>query len=539
MIGAESRTMRSIGWLPGLQDAEVAEWQALTFDGELELRIPRLSPAGLAAQLRRIAVAGDAYLADLPVDRIVTALDRVANRWLDPASVYRREAEQLLPRITGYSEPAVRKGLASYLGLLRGENLRRLLEEELPEPRVLDRFVPRARAGGWTRAFGPRLTVHVWSGNVPGLPAQSLVAALLVKSASFGKVASEEPLFATLLAESISEVDPDLAACMAVGYWRGGDAQLESIAFGQADTVIAYGSEHAIEAVRSRVPGDTRFVAYGHKLSFGAIGREALTTPQLSDTLQRAAYDVVKYDQQGCLSPHLLYVERGGDTSPREFARALSQTLGEYAEKVPRGRLTLEESSSFAQLRQQYEMRQVLADAERGDETRNMAGDARRESSAAVPPSLADKPSYEADGSKVAVFDASDAVVVYEPDPRFEASCLNRLVFVKPVDDLVADVPRLAAGVRRYLQTCGVAASSDRTRALALGLGRLGLDRVCPLGRMGDVAATWHHDGRFNLLELLRWTDLEPDASAGRWEFENPELGLYGNPSTQGELDGN
>ena len=56
---------------------------------------------------------------------------------------------------------------------------------------------------------------------------------------------------------------------------------------------------------------------------------------------------------------------------------------------------------------------------------------------------------------------------------------------------------------------------------------------------MGDVAATWHHDGRFNLLELLRWTDLEPDASAGRWEFENPELGLYGNPSTQGELDGN
>jgi hypothetical protein len=45
---------------------------------------------------------------------------------------------------------------------------------------------------------------------------------------------------------------------------------------------------------------------------------------------------------------------------------------------------------------------------------------------------------------------------------------------------------------------------------------------------MGDVAPNWHHDGRFTLLELLRWTDLEPDATAGRWEFAHPDLGLYG-----------
>src|SRR4029077_10287801 len=93
----------------------------------------------------------------------------------------------------------------------------------------------------------------------------------------------------------------------------------------------------------------------------------------------------------------------------------------------------------------------------------------------------------------VDVFDAPQAVVLYDEAPRFEASCLNRAVFVKPLDDLLEDVPRLAAGVRRYLQTCGVAASFERSRALAGTLGALGLDRVCPLGRMGDVAATWHH----------------------------------------------
>lgn len=511
MIASDTTALRTIGWLPGLKDADVAEWQTLSFGtsgSDLELCVPRLSSAGLAAQLQRIAAARDAYLADLPVLRIVTILDRVANRWLDPASPYRREAEQLLPHVTGYSEPAVRKGLASYLGMLRGENLRRLLEEELPDPTVLDGFVARARAGGWTRAFGPRLTVHVWSGNVPGLPAQSLVSALLVKSASFGKVASEEPLFAALLAESIAEVDPELAACLAVGYWRGGDGELESVAFDQAESVIAYGSERAVESVRARVPADTRFIAYGHKLSFGAVGREALAAEHVAETLQRAAYDVVKYDQQGCLSPHLLYVERGGQTSPREFAQALARSIGDYADRVPRGRLTLEEAASLAELRQRYELRQVLAGP---------------------------------DESGAAVFEGSEAVVLYDEDPRFEASSLNRAVFVKPIDDLVYDVPQLAARVRKYLQTCGVAASVDRTRALAGELGRLGLDRVCPLGRMADVSATWHHDGRFNLLELVRWTDLEPDASAGRWELEHPHLGLYGNESesTQGEVDGN
>jgi hypothetical protein len=481
---------RRAGWLPGVHDSDIAERHTLSFPG-LEIELPRLTPEALDAQLERLATARDRYLAQLPVRRIVTLLDRVASRWLEPASVYRREAEGLLPAITGYAEPAVRKGLASFMALLREENLLRLLEDELPRPAVLDGFVPRGRSGGETRAFGPRLTVHVWSGNVPGLPAQSLVSALLVKSASLGKVASHEPLFATLLAESIAEVDARLAECLAVTYWPGGEDSLEAVAFGRADAVIAYGSERAIEQIRGRVPAAARFVPYGHKLSFGAIGREALTVDRIADTVDRAAYDVVKYDQQGCLSPHLFYVEADGQTSPREFGAALSARLDEYSAAIPRGRLSLEEAASLAAVRQRYELRELA-------------------------------------GESVALFDGVGGTVLFDSEPRFEASCLNRTIYLKPVRDIVADVPVLARQVRRYLQTCGVAADPERTRALAAGLGRLGLDRVCPLGRMGDVASNWHHDGRFTLLELLRWTDLEPDASAGRWEFAHPDLGLYG-----------
>lgn len=482
--------VRKAGWLPGTREHEIREWRTFNFPN-IDIVVPCLSADGLRAQADRLKDAQSNYLAKVPVARIVALLDRVATRWLEPASPYRREAERLLPLVTGYAEPAIRKGLASWLATLREQNVLRLLHSELLDPAVLDGFAPRGESGGETRAFGPRLTVHVWSGNVPGLPAQSLLSALLVKSASLGKVASEEPLFATLLAESIAEVDPRLADCLAVTYWPGGDEEFESVTFAQADALIAYGTERAIESIRSRVPTSARFIGYGHKLSFGAIAREALAPEQCADTVDRAAYDVAKYDQQGCLSPHVFYVEDGGACSPRDFASALSTRLGEYDAIVPRGRLTLEEAASQTSLRQRFELRELA-------------------------------------GEPVALCASDGGVVLFDADPTFEASCLNRTIYIKPVADLLTDLPPLVRPVRRYLQTCGVAASSEHRRAIAEVLGRLGVDRVCPLGRMGDVAPTWHHDGRFNLLELLRWTDIEPDASAGRWEFAHPDLGLYG-----------
>lgn len=446
----------------------------------------------LLATVERVTRARDAYLADLPISRIVTLLDRVGSRWLDPSSHYRREAERRLPSITGYSEPAVRKGLASLLGLLRRENLERLIEREVDDPRLLDEFRLHGRGAGLTRAFGPRLVVHIWSGNVPGLPMQSLINATLVKSASIGKVASEEPLFAQLFLESISEVDPRLADCFAVLSWKGGNHDLERAAFDRADAVIAYGSAAAMEAIRAQVPRTTRLIEYGHKLSFGVVCREALTQAGAAETAARAAYDVAKYDQQGCLSPHVFYVETGGEVSPQSFSRLVGDQLAACQETVPRGELTLEERVASAQVRQSYELIQSA-------------------------------------GSSVQVAASPGAwTVIYTADPTFQASCLNRTIFVKPVGDAAVEVPTLVSPARHYLQTCGVAAEMANLRRLAEQLGRAGLDRICPLGRMADVAPEWHHDGHFNLLELLRWTDLEPDGSAGRWEFAHPLDGLYG-----------
>ena len=174
-----------------------------------------------------------------------------------------------------------------------------------------------------------------------------------------------------------------------------------------------------------------------------------------------------------------------------DFVRSLAASLQRWSAVVPRGRLTPDERRRSAEVRRQQEFRAAIGEG-------SVFGSA-----------------------------ADDWAVLYDPDPAFSASCLNRTVWVKPLRDL-EDLPRLVEPVRRYVQTAGIAATEARLGVAAEILANCGVDRICPLGQMGDPPATWHHDGRFNLLDLLRFTDLEPEASGGRWEFAHPTAGLLG-----------
>jgi hypothetical protein len=298
---------------------------------------------------------------------------------------------------------------------------------------------------------------------------------LLLKSASLGKSASEEPLFAALFARSLWDVCPEMGACIAVGWWQGGNVPLETAAFASADAVIAYGSESTTRDIQRRVPPEARFLAYSHKLSFGVIGRDVLgDTAQAEAMAQQAAYGISMFDQQGCVSPHLLYVERGGVIAPAQFAALLAQRMAAVQAKWPRGALSLEESTAIRHLRGAYEFRQLA------DETVQL---------------WCSEP-------------GTAWTVIYEETPIFTPSCLNRTVRVQPVDDL-ADVVQRVTPVRAYLQSVGMATAPDRRLRLAAALGRLGVTRISDLARMPWPRLTWHHDGRGNLLDLVRWTDIE------------------------------
>ena len=52
------------------------------------------------------------------------------------------------------------------------------------------------------------------------------------------------------------------------------------------------------------------------------------------ETAHKAAYDVALYDQQGCLSPQLVYVEEGGAVTPKELAALLATSSGPLANRA-------------------------------------------------------------------------------------------------------------------------------------------------------------------------------------------------------------
>ena len=468
------------GYLPGLAAKDV-EWRNLRFGraGEqLEIAVPALTDAQMKELAARVRDAARRHLKTLPVAQIADIIDRAIARLLDRGDPYRQKAEALLPVITGYDAEMVRLGLTGYLKTFRKPELNTFLAEDFANPRILDEFQPLAK-GGVARAHGPDILAHIWAGNVPGLPLWSLISGLLVKAGNIGKVPSAEPLFAGLFAELLAEIEPSLADCFAIVWWKGGETARETALLREADVVLAYGGNDSLAAIRDRVPVTTRYLAYGHKISFGMVSRATLDIRKAPSIAHQAAYDVVRYDQQGCYSPHVFFVERGGKVSPREFRGYFAHELACFEQKYPRRALTIGESSDVAAWRHQQEL------------------------------TAFSHPGHEITGDEAGAW----TVAYVEDEKDLAPSGLNRTVKIVAIDSLADVAPRIAP-YKAFLQTVGIAAPPEELYRLADILGQAGVTRISALGRMTAPEAGWHHDGRFNLADLVTLTEIEHSAEA-------------------------
>ena len=475
---SEQRKLQRIkaGYLPGLNDEEV-QWQTLDFgsrDGQLlEVSVPVLTAPQMQALACRVRKAAAAHLRPMPVAEIIDAVDRAMARLLDRNDIYRQQAEAWLPVVSGYDADMVRLGLTGFFKTFRAAQLKRFVAEDFANPAVLDGFQPAAK-GGAVRAFGPDLLVHSWAGNVPALSLWSLVCGLLVKAPAIGKLASAEPLFAGWFARLLAEVHPPLADCLAVVWWRGAGGEEADALYAQADTVLAYGGNQTLDALRRRLPVTTRFLPHGHKLGFGLIDAQALDTLKAPAMARLAAWDVMRYDQQGCYSPHVFYVQRGAPVSARAFADYLAAELANLQRRFARRELDLEEGAALARWQQNMEW----------------GGDAHQ---------------------LLGPVDASWSVAYSENLQPLAPTALYRTIAVVAVDRLDAVLPVVAAQ-RDYLQTAGIAAGPEELYRLAGLLGAAGVTRISAIGSMSMPEAGWHHDGRFNLLDLVRMTEIEQSA---------------------------
>ena len=473
------------GYLPGLKENKLT-WQRLPFgQGETacEVEVPVLTPAQMTELAERVRTASQRHLKTRNLSYIIAVIDTAVARLLDEQDPYRQQLAEWLPRCSGLAPDMVRLGLNAFLKTFRALQLQRFVAEDFANPKMLDEFQPRPK-GGWAKAVGPDLLLHVWAGNVPALPLWSLVSGLLVKAGTVGKVASAEPVFASLMARLLVEVEPRWADCLAVVWWQGGDVAQERVAFAQADVVLAYGGNDSLSALQQQVPITTRFLPHGHKLSFGMVAASALSIRKGQEVVQQAALDVMRYEQSGCYSPQVFYVAKGGRISPLEFAQRMVAELQALQPRFPRRALSLEEAAAVAAWRESQAM-QSLSHPEC-----TVLG--------------------QADDPACVVY--SDQAMALQP------TALMRSVLVVAVNHL-GEVPALLKDARHVLQTAGLAASPEELMPLAQALGDVGVTRICAIGAMTSPEAGWHHDGRFSLLDLVRMVDIEASTELSAESF--------------------
>jgi hypothetical protein len=417
------------------------------------------------------------YLEPRSTPNLVGLLCGVAENWRQPAFPFRRLALEQGPAATGFSRATLANGLDAFFKQLTPENFSALLFQELGHARRLDEIVStdgEKKLNRAAMAIGPELLVHIAAGVIPNPVLSSIVLGVLTRSAQFVKCARGGAFIPRLFAHSLYDAEPKLGACLEIAEWRGGQAHIEKALFDEADCVTATGSDETLAAIRRHLPEKTRFLGYGHRVSFGYIASGALSGFGAKQVVGRVAADVVAWNQLGCLSPHVIYVEHGGAVGVDQFAERLADELAAREQTEPRGTIPTETAATIASRRAFYEVRAAHSPDTRCWQSRN----------------------------------STAWTVVYESDPRFQVSCLHRFIYVKGVKDLT-EALHCADAVRGKVSTVGLAAPEERAEELVTELARWGVTRICPVGEMQNPPLTWRHDGRPALADLVTWTDWE------------------------------
>lgn len=444
-------------------------------DEHLEVGFERLSAEAFGEVVKYLRRRRREVLGKRTVQQIADALDRAAVLWVDPAYPPRARAIREISFITGFSPEMVAHAIDEEQVSSRGTHLMEALHSELGDPEFLDGFRPNKRLGGFTRAHGPELVGAIFSSNIPALPHLEIMRSFLVKGACLGRVSAGEPIFLARYAETLVEIDPELASCLAIVYWERGDEQTERLFLEAINYLVAYGGDEQMNRLKVVRPPSLDATWHGHRLGFSYVTREALAAGQDLQRLARAVtYDFAIFDGFACLCPQVCLVEEGGDTSPRRFAELCAEAMARWARELPPRRLDLGEAArkhNFRTLALMSGTREVISAPE----------------------------------------DTAFLVTMEPMRGEFEPSCGERLMRIAPVSG-EAELDRIVGPLpRHYLQCAAIATGGAvaRHHSIREKLASWGVTRIVPPGIMGRPSMMWHHDGTACLGRMITWCDHE------------------------------
>lgn len=460
--GFDPGTERPGGWHRG-RTAAGREFRTPTLSGEEAGAIAgTVRAAALEARERRT-------LAD-----VVSAVAAAAGELGDPSGSSGAAAVELLRSELGWTPELATETLKEMAATWTEDALWGVLRAELPDPAALETYVPASgRTPRRRRAVGPPLLFVVHAGNVPGVAVTAALRGLLVRSGVLCKAPRDEPGLLALFAGALAGADPLLGRSLATTWWPAeADLPAWETWVKRSGKVVVYGGEEAVRGVRARLPADGELLVYGPKVGVGVVLPDAVGDGEAAAGLAR---DVCAYEQQGCVSPRLVYVV--GPAEP--FAERLAAALAAEVERVPPPRLRPGEALAIRSARARAEFRGY------------------------------GEPEGEAGRDSAVLGSSGDLAwtILLHHGPAAGAETLPRVVDLHPVPDL----SRLLAALEPLegrIQAVGYA-GAEGLESLAEGCARLGVSRIAPFGRVAWPPPDWRHDGRPQLLPLLRWTDWE------------------------------
>ena len=191
----------------------------------------------------------------------------------------------------------------------------------------------------------------ILAGNVFTASVRGIVVPLLFGVPVLVKASSKETMFPAMLRDALRSADSRLGAAMSLVAFPGGDIEPEAALVESAEAVSVYGSDETVSAMAARI-GDIPLVAHGHGVSVAYCGAAALDDAHIESTIEHLSLDICAYDQRGCLSPQLVYVDDTPHRPATDFAERLAERgLGPMSRTLPRGPLPVSVGAAQAQWR--------------------------------------------------------------------------------------------------------------------------------------------------------------------------------------------
>lgn len=408
---------------------------------------------------RFCANVADDDLRSLPARRIVAHIADAAARWGNADFPPRVRATSAVEERLGYSLPVVEYALDRLFLGITDAALESAIVSELGSLEAVDGVVARGDAPpAWAR--GVDRSVIVSSDSTIGVALIPALFALCAKSRVVLKDRSDALVDAFFA--SLAEEHPAFAGAASASAWTGGADPDEDALFAAADTVVAFGRDDTLAAIRSRCGLETRFVPFGHRASIGRLSAAGVAAldDERADAIVR---DALLYDGEGCLSLHATFVTARGEAFAA-VADQLARACERAALEFPAGVRSAERTAALGAYRSLARFRAATSDTllvERGH------------------------------------------ALLAETAPDVAPPLLPGVIPLIAIDS-DDDVASYVTAHRLPVQALGVDAVDAAAIALAA---RIGAVRTCLFGTMQDPPAAGHHGGEPRIAPFVRWID--------------------------------